>query len=216
LFIQEKFKGDHKVSIGHSRTGKSTKAAEIVEEFAELNKDYKIFIYNTQSFKPFSRLGFVVHSYQEFIESFATNQITILNPILNFSREDRCETLSNILQYIFLIQDYYKDSSKQYNVLVVIDEIHQFATKHGHRVPEIQMILSMGLFPYKIELFSITQKIQLANNDIFSESTKAIVFRLAAKFWEFAVDYFPMLKSKPMITEKYQCYYVDYDVCECI
>lgn len=202
--------------IAQTQMGKSTKIAEIIKRFMRFNTlSHKCFIYNTQRFKAFREIGVNVNSFESFLQSFSTNQITVFNPKLSFLQVTEHETFSKIIRTLFLTQNQYAMNQpyKQKRIIVVVDEIHQFLPKFEKtKVPELKLILSRGLNPYHIQLFTICQNIQQTDNLVFSESNAMIVGKLEKYFWDFARKYKSKLPKK-LIEKKYQFLFVDSNDC---
>ena len=210
LFLKLYF--GHFCCIAQSQMGKTTKIAEIIKMFMKKNLDsYKCFIYNTQRFKAFREIGVNVSSFDSFLQSFSNNQITVFNPKLSFLQVTEHEVFSKIIRTLFLTQNNYINYQpyKLKKIIIVVDEIHQFLPKFEKtKVPELKLILSRGLNPYKLQLVTICQNIQQTDNLIFSESNAMIVGKLEKYFWNFARKYKSKL-PKEMIDKKYKFLFVD-------
>ena len=141
----------HTFCCGITQCGKSTVIGKILQKFATNNLDCKLLIFNTQQIDEFRVLGMNTYSLESTIQCFAQNQVTVYNPKLRFSSEEEYQEISLILQQVFNIQDHYKRTENQKRVIVVVDEISQYAHKlYGINVKEFPLIASRGLKPYKI------------------------------------------------------------------
>lgn len=201
----EKMLFGHICMIAQSQMGKSYKVAKIIEKFMKNHNDYKCLIYNTQYFKEFQKIGTNVNGFNSFLLSFSQNQITVYNPELNFLEVTESEIFIKMLRTIFLTQKRYYEMQeyKQKNIFIIVDEIHQFLPKFERtKVPELKLILSRGLNPYKIQLLTICQTIQQTDNLVFSESNAMIVGKLEKHFWNFARKYKGKLPSTMIEKER--------------
>lgn len=205
----------HTFACGITQCGKSTIVSNILSKFIEQNKDCKILIFNTQQLPEFQRLGVNTNCYESTIGSFTQNQTTIYNPQLRFSSEQEYFEISSILQQVFNIQDYYKRTEKQKRVLIVVDEISQYCHKlYGINVNEFPLITSRGLKPYKINLLSISQRIQQVHNSIVSQSPNLIIGYLGDEDYKLAKSYYAKLPYEQKINDYYEFYFCNWKVLE--
>lgn len=203
----DSLKDYHTTFLGQNQTGKTWEMCRIIKMLC-VDKSLKFVIYNTQKVAKVKQLGVNVNNLEHLKHSFARNQITVMNPVINFHNFEENNDIDDMLQFIFNVQDKLMYKPTQKRIVVVIDEIDNFAEKHFIS-KTLKIILKRGTEPYKIRLWSITHKIQDTNNSVFSQSKNAIVFRLGDYDYAYArTKYFNKL-PKIQELEKYSYYYVN-------
>lgn len=201
-------KSTHTFVCGITQCGKTTLIQKILALFQKQNSDCKLLIFNTQQIPVIKTLGMNTNSYETTIQSFTQNQTTIYNPRLRFFAQEEFQEISLILQEVFKIQDYYKNSEKQKRVIVVVDEVSQYCHKlYGINVSEFPLITSRGLNPYKINLISISQNIQQTHNFIISQSPNLIFGYIEENDYKLVKSYYSGLPNVNPIKKYYEFYF---------
>ena len=157
--------GEHVLICGRTGTGKTFALKEILKK--RVKDNFIIFDYKKQDFQ---NLGFIVKNFREFILALKNKKTKIIiQDELFFSPDTKVlyDTLEKYTNFIF---------HNIKNVVVVVDELHNFCQKMF--MPSgLKKIVTMGR-SFRISFFGASQRTQTIHNNFISETTHKFIFRL--------------------------------------
>ncbi len=178
--ILDSLRDRHSVIIGITRSGKTTFASHAIESLWA-RSTHTMFI-DPKHDESFAKLGTVCNTVMEVYE-----QLLLKNKAIVFrppgSAEERIESLDRIVELIFQLQR--SAGFKRIRRVIAIDELQLFVKKGNSKA--IEMIWTVGAGMGVVGM-AMTQRIQLLNETVWSQSDNKIIFRI-----EDRVDY---LKSR--------------------
>jgi len=173
----------HKMYIGQSGSGKTTFAKN---EVLKLAKNYNLIVFlNTQ--------------HEEFVDNITDNIAWNISQLDNFVQQRKRivvykipldeeiyddEEFEVLLIYLWSI----KRLNEEKHILLVVDEADRYCTKL--RVPKLYSDLMTKGRRYNFEIWNITQRPQLVNNVLLTQSKELFMFELSKYDYDFMQKWF--------------------------
>ncbi|TET76735.1 MAG: AAA family ATPase [Candidatus Heimdallarchaeota archaeon] len=173
----------HKTYVGQSGCGKTTFAKKEVLKHA---KKYSVVVFlNTQHEKfvddMCDNIAWTISELDSFIQK--GKRIVVFKIPLDEEIDD-AEEFELLLIYLWSI----KRLNEEKYILLVIDEADRYCTKL--RIPKIYSDLLTKGRRYNFEIWNITQRPQLINNIILTQSKELIIFELSEYDYQFMSKWF--------------------------
>jgi len=164
------FSRRHSVVLGMTRSGKTFFTGRILEELQAM-RTHTIFV-DPKHDDGYAHLGEICHSAIEVYEALLRkkNAIVFRPPA---TAEERVAELDRMVELVFQLSR--TDGFKRMRRVIAIDEIQLFVKKGGSKAVEMIWTVGAGL---GILGMALTQRIQLLNETIWSQSDNKVIFKI--------------------------------------
>ena len=160
----------HSVIIGITRSGKTTFAAAVLRKLWS-RSTHTIFV-DPKHDEGFSKLGTVCHDPMEVYERLlAKDKNIVFRP--SGDANERVEQLDRVVDLVFMLAK--KNGFKRIRRVIAIDELQLFVKKGSSKAIEQIWTVGAGM---GIVGMAMTQRIQLLNETVWSQSDNRFIFRI--------------------------------------
>ena len=166
--ILDSVRDRHTAIIGITRSGKTTFAAQVLKKLWG-RSTHTIFV-DPKHDDAFTKLGTVCYDPMEVYERLLAKDNRI---VFRPSADERVEELDRVVDLIFMLAR--KDGFKRIRRVVAIDELQLFVKKGSSKAIEQIWTVGAGM---GIVGMAMTQRIQLLNETVWSQSDNKFIFRI--------------------------------------
>ena len=168
--ILDSVRGRHTAIIGITRSGKTTFAAAVLRKLWG-RSTHTIFV-DPKHDEGFSKLGTICHEPMEVYERLlAKDKQIVFRP--SGDSNERVEQLDRVVELVFMLAK--KPGFKRIRRVIAIDELQLFVKKGSSKAIEQIWTVGAGM---GIVGMAMTQRIQLLNETVWSQSDNKFIFRI--------------------------------------